>query len=96
MTRKSRVLFPASFCWCLQLVNCRAFEFFFQPNERDIIATKIDAIVWFHINLNHRACHNSLLFFVNYVLGVEEPFFYLANEWHKLHGETVINMADMA
>jgi hypothetical protein len=28
--------------------------------------------------------------------GVEEPFFYLANEWHKLHGETLVNMAEMA
>jgi hypothetical protein len=28
--------------------------------------------------------------------GVEEPFFYLANEWHKLHGETLLSIADMA
>ena len=27
--------------------------------------------------------------------GVEEPFFYLANEWHKLHAEEASNMAQM-
>ena len=29
-------------------------------------------------------------------LGIEEPFFYLANEWHKLHAESAQNMADVA
>ena len=28
--------------------------------------------------------------------GVEEPFFYLANEWHKLHTDMASNMAQMA
>ena len=28
--------------------------------------------------------------------GVEEPFFYLANEWHKLHGEQALAMAEVA
>jgi transport family protein 27 len=28
--------------------------------------------------------------------GVEETFFYLANEWHKLHAEQASNMAQMA
>jgi len=28
--------------------------------------------------------------------GVEEPFFYLANEWHKLHGEQAAAMAEIA
>ena len=28
--------------------------------------------------------------------GVEEPFYYLANEYHKLHGERAENMANVA
>jgi len=28
--------------------------------------------------------------------GVEEPFFYLANEWHKVHGEQAASMAEIA
>ena len=28
--------------------------------------------------------------------GVEEPFYYLANEYHKLHGEKAETMANVA
>ena len=27
---------------------------------------------------------------------VQEPFFYLANEWHKVHGEQAASMAEIA
>jgi len=58
--------------------------------ERRVVSPKIGLDMATQLQLQYFECS------AKDHTGVEEPFFYLANEWHKLHAEQASDMASIA
>ena len=78
----------------LENINCGDF----------IKCGRLSSLLWLVLNaISQKWYKHAILMRIRSVCSfhlihpnVQEPFFYLANEWHKVHGEQAASMAEIA